>query len=470
MFFVVIIILWSNVQGNFDAELFSPSFWRDLSQSAKDVEFYYYTIGVAVFFAVVAVVLFFALRFWSKTVFYIENGYLIYERNTMFKKKSKLPLEIISTVNLERNIFERIVGTAKVKLDINSAQTSNATDFTLVLSLKTAQMLKETLTAKRRESVGNAAQQGSKEQVIIAFTPWEVIRHKLLSLPIMQGLVTIAVIASQFYGNSQTGGVEMLSAAIFALGFGAVAVGVSVLNTLDYTVSADEKNFYITKGRLKKVSYTFSRGRINAVFVKQPMLARLFGFSSIEVAVIGIGNEKNETPCLCLLADKRQTERILKLCAENFSNCSGELITQSKAALIPSAFCLAAVCALSLLVLFIPEVSLAGVVIAAVITATAALMFMGYRAKSFRFDENVFQSTRGIFTKQTGMFRYDRLQTVKIKTNSVMRRADAEKMNWSILSGAAMKVHTSGWFTKGIFEKIAANAVSAEDTSTLLLR
>ena len=54
MFFVVIIILWSNVQGNFDAELFSPSFWRDLSQSAKDVEFYYYTIGVAVFFAVVA--------------------------------------------------------------------------------------------------------------------------------------------------------------------------------------------------------------------------------------------------------------------------------------------------------------------------------------------------------------------------------------------------------------------------------
>lgn len=472
MFFVIALIALSNLESSGDMQIFNPDFWRRMRETAQGTEDYCFVIGAGVFLAAVVVILLVALRFWSKTVFYIEDGYLIYERNTIYKKKSKLPIDIIATVNLERNVFERIVGTAKVKLDINSAHTADATDFTLVLALKTAQSFKETITAKKAAATMQEVNEQDEPKVVIAFTPAQVIRHKLLSLPIMQGIFAVLLLASQSFDALISGGVQLRNAMIFAFGLGAAAVVVSILNMLDYTVSADDKNFYITKGRLKKVSYTFSRSRINAVFVKQPLLARIFGYSSIEVAVIGLGNEQKETPCLCLLSDKAQTQQILSMCAGNFSVCDGEAIAQSRSALIPAALRVAVIAALSFGVLLIPEISLSGaviVMIALIAAAAAAISYMAYRTKSVRLDGTVFHYTRGIFTKKTGMFRYDRLQTVSIKTNLLMKKMSAEKTQWSILSGAAMKIHESGWFGQGIFEQVAEKTVSAEDASTQLL-
>ena len=91
---------------------------------------------------------------WRRTFFYIEGGYLVVEKNTLMRRVSRVPLGSISTVNLERSLFERMVGTAKIKLDINSAVTANSTDFVFVLMLDKAQAFeKEILRFKDEKSV-----------------------------------------------------------------------------------------------------------------------------------------------------------------------------------------------------------------------------------------------------------------------------------------------------------------------------
>ena len=73
-------------------------------------------VNIVVALLLVAGVVWLILR-WSKTVFYIDSGYLVVERRTLMHRTSRLPLSSISTVNLERSVFERMVGTAKIKLD-----------------------------------------------------------------------------------------------------------------------------------------------------------------------------------------------------------------------------------------------------------------------------------------------------------------------------------------------------------------
>lgn len=475
MFVIVAAVGFANFREGL-AEIFSRDFWRELSVTATGIEQKYYVIGAAVFLAVILLVFLVTLLVWQRTMFFIDGDSLVYKRNTIFKKESRLPVGMIATVNIERNVFERIVGTAKIKIDINSSRTANSTDFAFVLRQEEAAAFKAALTERKAAAAGielPSERAADTRELIAAYTPAQVIRHKLLSLPIMQGVLAAAAIIPSFLaggdGSWQTALKALAAAAVLALG----TFIVSVLNSLDYRVEADRENVYISCGRLKKVSYTFSKSRVNAVFVREPFLARLVGCCGVDVAVVGLGNEKNEKPSLCLMTEKANALDIIEKCfADGYVCKAKQSRAQSRAALLPSFFgwlilCIAVGVGSAMAAAAVSPTAAFSAAAAVALTA-AALIFASFKAKKIRFDENVLCYTRGIFTKQTGIFRYDRVQHLTAKTNLVMRRLGASKMSWSILSGSAMKAHSTGWFEPAVFESAAVNTVAAGDISSAL--
>ena len=79
---------------------------------------------------------------WSKTWISIQDQAIVIEKNTVNGSVHNIGIRSISNINLEQNLFERLVGTYKVKIDTASLSTANATDVTIVLKKEKAEAFK----------------------------------------------------------------------------------------------------------------------------------------------------------------------------------------------------------------------------------------------------------------------------------------------------------------------------------------
>ncbi len=476
VFLTLILAISGNISNSLN-RIFDPEFWKGLFSEASSLNDTVVVLGGLGLLLIVGIVLSIAFLHWLKTFFYIDGQNFIYERKTLFKKYSKLPIANIATVNIQRSVFERFAGTSKVKLDLNSSHTANRTDFSFVLRQNDAEALRSTLyTLKARQDANNPAKtktvttESSLRQPVISFSNTEVIRHKLLSISLWQALAGIFVIfvAPLLDAQGSRDLKSILPVALVTLAGAAALMIWGTLNLLGYTVERDEKNIFIQCGLIKKTSYTFESQKIHAVFVKQPVLARIFGLYSIEVAVVGLGNEKAETPQLCLLVNKAQAEKVLLQCAADFE-CQGTTIPSHKAALIPATI-QALVPTVAVLVFFMYSLfPYAYAVSAATFIFIALRGWLSYKTKTIAYDDSVFHYAKGIFSKRKVMFKYGNIQDTRIKTNFLLSRLGAGRMSLNILSGSKMKAHQTGYFELPHFEQVSNRVVEHEDSSIGLL-
>ncbi len=430
--------------------IFSKQFWLRLVYSVVGSQ----NETVAVIFGVVAVfvllVPLWSLLRWYKTCFYIDGEHLVCERNTLMKKTSRLPLSSIATVNLERNVFERIVGTAKIKLDINSAATAGQTDFTFVLSFDKAKAFEAQLvSAKKEEKL-----QSESRETVFAFSNAQAVRHVILSQPVVQylGIGALAVIVVLI--DEKVLGGDMFTRLVPILGLsllGWVAkIVVQIMSACQFKIERDEKSIFISSGMLRKKSYSFETDKINALTVRRPVLARLSGLAFAEVAVIGLGNDKKETPQISLLVRENELQKILAVCAADF-NCTGERINEHKSGLLAAVVkyllgygCIGAATAFLWWPLC-PVIIVLGVIFAV----------FSHRAKSICADENIFSYSQGFLSQKSCFFKYGDIQTLHFSTNALMKRFGTGRITLSILSHSTMSVHGTVWAKKEEFAKIS---------------
>ena len=80
---------------------------------------------------------------WWKTTITIKDQVVTVERKTMFHKKNSIAVHTISNINLQQNLFERIVRTYTIKFDTSSMSTADSTDVKIILGEKDANRVKE---------------------------------------------------------------------------------------------------------------------------------------------------------------------------------------------------------------------------------------------------------------------------------------------------------------------------------------
>ncbi len=410
--------------------------------------------AVVILFAVIAV----SILRWSRTFFRVEGELLYSERKTLIRKESKLPVGSITTVNVEQNVFEKAVGTAKVKIDINSAVTANKTDFIFILKKQDALALKETLLSKRDSH--SERQEAAPKTLLAAFSAADALRHQLLSIPFIEILTGFMVIFPMFFGKQSLPLQEALPVlgVMAAVYIGSVIFG--TLNLANFRLETDGRHIFISHGTLRTQNYTFEKSRVKAVFLKQGLLARLFGLCSVELAVVGLGNEKKESPRLCLLVSKDRAEELIAILLPAYTSTKTPLVS-SKAALLPAVgltLCCTAVSAL--LYFYIP---LYGIILCAVVFVFGILAgVLSRKTRTLSMEEDLFCCSSGILNKKTGRFLYRDLQEVRFHTNAIMQKGQVGRMGFSILSARSMSTQKTGWFKEEIYESLCEKILSYE--------
>ena len=101
---------------------------------------------------------------WRKTWIILEDNLVIIERNTLKRSKNTIAIENISAVNMERNLFERMAGTYRIKLDTSSMTTAGKTDVSMVFRTDIAIAFRKTLIDRINMVKGGKAGGGSRKK------------------------------------------------------------------------------------------------------------------------------------------------------------------------------------------------------------------------------------------------------------------------------------------------------------------
>lgn len=254
------------------------------------------------------------VRRWSKTFISIVDNTIVWEKNTLNKKKNTIGIKNISNVNIEQNILEMILGTCKVKLDTNSLSTADSTDFKIVLKKSRADLFRKRVMELMNEAEGeesSAETESGQSSVLDIFeeknydvtaSVLDIFFHGLCSIHIFTVVLAISSVVGIYFTIKNVGGrtgdlLSMLSAiiAIAFVFFSAVYnIAKGFFRYYGFQAKRFQNKIYLRYGLFKKVNYAIPVSKINAVCLNQTLIARICRRYSVELVNVGMGDENQE--------------------------------------------------------------------------------------------------------------------------------------------------------------------------------
>lgn len=409
-------------------------------KNSEEVDSKYILLGFGVFILVIILIVVYNILVWSKTYIWVEDSTIVVERNTINKKKNTYGIRNISNINMEQNLFERIVGTKKLKIDTNSTANSRSADIKIVFSKAKAQEFKNLVMSYMDHPDETTSLDNEDVQDFdIAYSTKEVILHSIYATPIISLLVFIGSIAafvalaifvdtdsfSEFITMTVGGTVTLLITIISSV----VSLTKTFFNFYEFRAKRKNDIIYLSYGLLKKKNYAVPVKKINAVKIVQPTIARIFKKYHVEIVNIGVGDEKNESPGLILSCSKEELKHHLSVLLPEYRTSVEEKIKrQSPYYFMHKAFGII-VWALVLMILskgipyFIEEIpSTICTIGAAVLFALVIVSYLlAYLTKGFHADKEYIAIANGIFKKTIIILYYDKIQYLTIKHSPVSK-------------------------------------------------
>ncbi|MDD3373650.1 MAG: PH domain-containing protein, partial [Methanoculleus bourgensis] len=248
--------------------------------------------------ALVALLLFY-YRQWKRTTIQFNDTDVVIERDTLFQMKKTLPYAKMASVNVNRDIPNRLFGTSKLLININSGTSAMVPEAVLTFERDVAERLRSEMSQRLYDHDISPDEEETIES-LATFTPLDVIMHGLLSVSTYQTLLGSVFLAYSLFELyiSTVAGVQAGGGAMFSLlMFVAVQVAPSVsliLRYYNYKVYRRGDTVYLQHGLIRTYKTSFDVSRINAVRVKSTLAARLLGRSCIEAEVVGLVSEGGE--------------------------------------------------------------------------------------------------------------------------------------------------------------------------------
>ena len=284
--------------------------------------------GLAVILALTGAVLLFQFLRWRKTWVTLDGNLIIIERNTLNRIHNTIAVENLSAVNVERNLFERIVGTARIKMDTNSMTTADKTDVSLVFREDKAVAFRKAVISRMNQVKGAATEENLAEDIRPDVVPeaiaesgnvfccgaWDMAKHSFYSMSIINLLIVVGGIASSvWYRTSEyyepgailehAGAVIPVLLVFLGAAWGLIKKYIVYYN---FRVYRDGDDLHLRYGLLKLKSYTVPVDKISALQIKQPTLSRIFRKYQARIVTVGVGDESSELSNLTMAVSKEE--------------------------------------------------------------------------------------------------------------------------------------------------------------------
>lgn len=431
-------------------------------------------ISVVIFIGIFVVLLIFNYVRWRKTLLYIENENFIEEKNFLMKRKKTVKLSSIATVNLQQNLFERIFRVYHLKFDINSSATANETDFDLLFDKETALWMKSMLLQETEQQSINVQlnEQGvlkQPEEISITFGFFEVIRHSVFCLSM--GSIVLFLLGLFFTVFSFIEEVSFEQDGDFVISFLFMAIPAvwSVIRRFvdyqGYTFTKCGDNYHLQYGLLTKREYDLNRSRASAVIIKQPFIARMFGYCYGEIVNVGLGDEADnaESPVFCLCVKK---EKLYQLLGEILPDYKQEepiwpMSKKSQFLINPFLVCFFIGLPIGLIIgggpIWLFLIAPAYVVLALFVR------FLKIRTSGIGMQPKYATIVNGAFDKTTYITQYGKIQRMQIADSIITKPLGIAHGNVLVLASLTKSIITLPYMERGYLEKLSEEMLAHEN-------
>lgn len=288
---------------------------------------------------------------WRHTYVSAQDNTLIYESGRFIKNRVAIPFDKINTIDMGRNIFERLVGTCRLKVDTGAYSTSEdkkQAEMNLVFQLAEAEEIRsfilshaaaeadiETIETGRDTIVNKepdwAIRAGMTDFILYGLTSSSVWR---LFWIVILGMCFIAELSSNFVeyivnmimpfaeaAMETAARYSIISIIIFALIIALCVALISNIGTIvwaavrfyGFRVAREGRNVIVRYGLFTEKNYTLQVRNIHAVIVKQNMFQQILGRCSVEAVCMGFGDEQTETAVLLPIIKKDKLNDMLSI-------------------------------------------------------------------------------------------------------------------------------------------------------------
>ena len=393
---------------------------------------------------------------WLNTWVYFDEDSFVMESGIFTKKKMQLPLDKITTVDLNKNILGYALGTSRVKLDTGSLseKTDKKSEISLIFKDKQAEEIRKYILKGKKgysEETENNDYTVPPERPTARFTmgPREFIKYGITERKLV-GIIAAAfvvfpniesIVGSKIYeqwmNKALTTGQAFLSQAalivvllvILALIILAniISMFITAVKYYNFSVERFRDNIHVEYGLFTHRSYTFPLEKIQAVTLKQNMMRQFLGYNTIELICSGYGDEKNEKAILFPIAERSNLNIILNSLFPEFSHMpeTEKAPKRSKRNFffVPMLFTAAADIAILAVGIFCGAplwiLILAVVLLTVIVIMSRALSF---RNAALGYDKSSVCAVYGGFMKTTVLLKMDSLQSVSCTSHYFQRR------------------------------------------------
>lgn len=251
---------------------------------------------------------------YLSTTYSVDDEKLIIKSGVFVKKVMEIPLEAITTVDLSQNLIFQLFQVYKIKAD-NSSQTNDmAKEAEVVFALKKEAALQvKSLLEQKHSPQTFALHQDEKipTQQVIDCTIFDFFLLGLMQSKFLYIFSMVPLLATVItYGASiftteidedallerlfqdVTPAVVIVLALLCSYVIGLISSEViTTVRYFNFAVMNRGDALLVEYGLLTKKNYTLRKDKISGVALKQSVLMRIFGYCTVEVLIIGYGDQ-----------------------------------------------------------------------------------------------------------------------------------------------------------------------------------
>ena len=462
---VITVSIAFNIAGNIVSDKDMVNDVKEASGFVMSADTLAVLAGIGVLLLVSLLMLLYCAFKWRYTFVSAEENTLIYESGKFIKKRVAIPFEKINTIDMGRNIFERMVGTCRLKIDTgaySNRQEKNNAEMNLVFSLKEAEEIRSFILG-RAELDSRAEEAENGKSVVAAKEPDWVVKAGIgdfvlygltsssvwkLFWIIIVGFFFVAELAQGMMGQllefimpyvewttdfiSRTNIVLILLGMLIFFLITALISDVwtviwAAIRFYDFRVAREGRNVIVRYGLITVKNYTLQVRNIHALIIKQNVFQQMLGRCSVEAVCMGFGDEKTETALLLPIIKTGDLNKLLDVILPEYvtemnirpKNKAGIYYHIVRPAVIWGAILAGACIGCS----YLSGVStLVNALAVAAFAAVIVSRLLSYKNTALDWNENVVSVQRGGFKKVAYRIRTDAVQEVQLKTNIIKKQ------------------------------------------------
>lgn len=258
-------------------------------------------LGLAVVVAVVAYSIAYYRRFeyeLTPETFDIRSGVLA-------RREREIPLHRIQNVDISRNVVQRALGLAEVRLETAGASGAEA-QLKFVGEDRASQLQREISRLRRSKEDGQRADEEQFDTVFeiterelgllaLVSADAQLVPILFLAAPVFAPMIGSLSSSDRFFGYEPFGG--LFGPFVTLAGIIAIGLAYGVINAARYygfTLSRATEELRYERGLLQRYSGTIPLSKIQSLTITENVFARTLGYASLEIETAGQGGGERD--------------------------------------------------------------------------------------------------------------------------------------------------------------------------------